>query len=65
MAVFYELKRVETSTDGFATAAIHDCALCGDVIDGMGGPGRGSICVSCAEKIYRGEAKGAIKRDSR
>lgn len=43
------------------TAAIIDCGLCGEMIDGMGGPGHGAICLRCAEVVMRGDARGAIK----
>ena len=36
-----------------ATAAILNCEGCGEMIDGMGGPG-GAICVECRERIREG-----------
>lgn len=63
---FFELQPVEIADPEpgefrIATAAIRDCGLCGEIIDGMGGPGNGSVCVRCAEVVIRGEARGAIK----
>lgn len=63
---FYELKRVtlpERGPDTFATAALITCGLCGDAIDGCGGPGHGQVCIRCGDVVRRGEARGAIKWD--
>ena len=67
---YYELSLVEIPDPKpgefrMATAAIRDCGLCGGIIDGMGGPGNGSICLRCAEVVKRGEARGAIKWDGK
>lgn len=63
---YYELKPVEeraSQPGAFLTAAVRSCGLCGETIEGMGGPGPGSVCVRCAEVVMRGEARGAIKWD--
>ncbi|PDT15871.1 hypothetical protein CO670_15350 [Rhizobium sp. J15] len=60
-ADFYELSpayRVEPG--GFASAAIISCSLCGDTIDGMGGPGRGAVCLKCAAEMIAGRLRGCV-----
>ena len=62
MIVYYELvKRTisDTKNDKFriTTAAIWECPLCGEVIDGMGGPGNGELCQRCGEEILNGQLK--------
>lgn len=56
--VCYRLERVvlDENVNGLVTAAIWSCALCGGIIDGMGGPGNGEICESCAKAIKDGRA---------
>lgn len=39
------------------TAAVWSCALCGEIIDGLGGPGDGEICVKCGEDIHAGRLR--------
>jgi len=68
MVEYYELKRVTITPpeDGefrLVTAAVIDCGLCGRMIDGMGGPGHGAVCVPCAEAVINGTAIGAIVWD--
>lgn len=65
---YYELKRVtipdvKPGEFHIASAALITCGLCGDCIDGMGGPGHGPICIRCGDVVKRGEARGAIKWD--
>lgn len=62
---WYELQRVMTtrSESSFATAAIRSCGLCGNMIDGMGGPGYGSICIPCGDALRKGKLRGAVKWD--
>lgn len=57
--VYYELVKRTNTYDprAFVTAAVWSCALCGETIDGMGGPGSGEICVKCAEEILSGKLK--------
>jgi hypothetical protein len=66
---YYELKHVKVpdSKPGdfrMASAAFRDCGLCARPISSSGGPGSGSICVSCAEIVKSGRARGAIKYGS-
>lgn len=61
---YYELKHVivpPRQPGAFASAAFRDCDLCGRPISSSGGPGHGSICISCAEIVKSGQARGAIK----
>lgn len=63
---YFELQPVEIPDPEpgevrIATAAVLDCGLCGGMIDGMGGPGYGAVCVQCADVVFRGQAVGAIK----
>jgi hypothetical protein len=63
---YYELQKItiEPTKPGefrLVTAAVVTCGLCGGMIDGMGGPGCGAVCVRCAEVVMRGQARGAIK----
>lgn len=59
---YYELRKVilpDPQPDEFriATAAVWSCALCCEMIDGMGGPGNGEICVKCGEDIKHGHIR--------
>lgn len=67
MSEWYELKKVvvDPPVPGefrMATAAVRSCDLCNTIIDGMGGPGHGSICVDCADDLRRGNLRGAVIR---
>lgn len=60
MVEYYELvkrKIEEEPENGFSivTAAVWSCSLCADMIDGMGGPGNGEICVKCGDLILSGQ----------
>lgn len=61
---YFELTPVTIKDDPsgfrFASAAILGCGLCGEVIDGMGGPGNGSVCERCANELRHGRLKGAV-----
>lgn len=60
----YELKHLVVPPLGqgqIASAAFIDCDLCGRPLSSCGGPGRGYICMSCAEIVMSGQARGAIK----
>lgn len=61
---FYELNLVTIKDDPngfrFATAAILGCGLCGEVIDGMGGPGNGIVCIRCGDELRHGRLKTAV-----
>ncbi len=48
-------KSDKTHSGQLVTASIRSCCLCGDMIDGMGGPGWGSICVPCGDDIIEGK----------
>ena len=55
---YYELVKHTYEPDGkfnFRTAAVRSCSLCGTMIDGMGGPGWGSICIPCGDDIKAGK----------
>jgi hypothetical protein len=59
---FYELVRrkiLPPSPGEFriSTAAVWSCALCGLIIDGMGGPGDGELCIRCGDLIKSGSVK--------
>ena len=65
---YYELRKVtiqpiKPGEFRMATAAVMSCGFCGGCISGNGGPGRGNICVRCAEVVQKGNARGAIKWD--
>lgn len=62
--VYFELHKVETKHDGlgFATSAIWPCALCTNIIDGMGGPGSGEVCEECAADLKSNRVRGLIRR---
>ena len=51
--VYYELvkRTIPHNPNIFVTAAVWSCSLCGETIDGMGGPGSGEICVKCGDEI--------------
>lgn len=56
---YYELvkRQIEPLEPGefrITTAAVWICALCRVVIDGMGGPGNGELCVRCGDDIKSG-----------
>jgi hypothetical protein len=58
---YFSLKEVPPPTgEFFMTAAILDCALCGSVINGMGG-GPTAICERCADALNSGRLKGSVK----
>lgn len=66
---YFELRRVRrepalTGEPLFVTAAVLSCSLCGEMIDGMGGPGDGAVCVRCADIVRSGKARGAIRWDN-
>lgn len=45
------------------TAALLQCHLCGETIDGMGGPGNaGQICKECGDDLIAGRLRGAVIR---
>ena len=59
---FYELvkRQIEEPKAGefrIATAAVWTCAMCREIIDGMGGPGNGELCLDCGEDIIAGHFK--------
>jgi hypothetical protein len=67
---YYELKRVTIEDSNLEkmnlrSAALIVCGLCGECINGMGGPGNGSICMPCGDLVRRGAARGAIKWDNK
>jgi len=62
---FYKLERVDIEPPKpgefwIATAGVMSCGLCGETIDGMGGPGE-YICIRCGDVVKDGHARGAIK----
>jgi len=61
---YYELKPVYPAPkDGgtiFATAAVLSCSLCGSMIDGMGGPGHGAVCLKCAPEMVHGRLRSCV-----
>jgi hypothetical protein len=61
---FYLTEYVEPPERGFqlATAAVMFCGLCGDMIDGMGGPGP-NICDRCGDAFNAGHLKGCVRWD--
>lgn len=66
---YYELKRIKIADPEpgeflMASAALLTCGLCGNCIDGMGGPGSGAICIPCGDLVKRGAARTAIKWDN-
>lgn len=66
--VYHELRRVEIppAKPGefqILSAAVMSCGLCDKVISGMGGPGRGVICESCAGLLMSGRLRGAVRYD--
>lgn len=68
MTQYFELKtiRIHEPEEGelrIATAAILSCSLCGQTIDGMGGPGDGAICYRCGTELRKGTLKGCVKWD--
>lgn len=52
------------SSNIIANACVWTCALCDEVISGMGGPGRGEICTSCGDKIKTGTVKLTSKKET-
>jgi hypothetical protein len=65
MLKYFELREViiEDPKPGefrLETAAVLSCSLCGTMIDGMGGPGDGAICLRCGAVVKNGQARGAI-----
>ncbi|MNK73057.1 hypothetical protein D3C87_925470 [compost metagenome] len=59
---YFELTPVHVSKEGFrlATAALLVCSLCGEMIDGMGGPGCGAVCLKCAPEMKAGRLRGCV-----
>lgn len=60
--VYYELVRkvIPATPSGkfrIASAAVWSCQMCGEIIDGMGGPGNGEICEKCGDGILSGTLK--------
>jgi hypothetical protein len=57
--VYYELVKheYEPRPNGFATAAVWSCVMCGQAIDGMGGPGNGELCEKCGDDILSRKLK--------
>ena len=69
---YYRLSKetLHHEPERICTAAVWSCSLCGSVIDGMGGPGNGEICVLCGDDIISGRLKyyridAALKGDDR
>ena len=62
---YYELAPVVLKKDGFffASAAVVNCSLCGEMIDGMGGPGHGAVCLKCAPEMIAGRLRGCVVWD--
>lgn len=63
---YYEPKMIEVAPPQpgefwIATAAILMCGLCGEAIDGMGGPGDGAMCERCVEQLRAGRLRGCVK----
>lgn len=58
----YRLEHVpeQDLTGQLVTAAVLDCALCGEVIDGSGGPCSGRVCQRCGELMQQGRTRGAV-----
>lgn len=56
---YYKLVEVELDEKRptFATAALWNCIMCNNMIDGMGGPGDGELCCQCAGDILAGLIK--------
>ena len=59
---YYELvlRRIEPPKEGefqITTAAVWSCTICHEVIDGMDGPCRGTLCKTCGDKIKTGNAR--------
>lgn len=54
MIEYYELVKRTHEPGEIETAAMWSCALCGEAIAGMGGPGNGEICVSCGDALKVG-----------
>lgn len=63
---YYELVPVVSQKEGFffASAAVINCSLCGEMIDGMGGPGRGAVCLKCAPEMISGRLRGCVIWDA-
>ncbi len=60
--VFYKLVKqvIPAAKEGefrICTAAIWSCQLCGEMIDGMDGPGSGEICVKCGDDMLAGRMR--------
>ena len=56
-----EIKPPEPGEFRIETAAILMCGLCGEAIDGMGGPGDGAMCERCVELLRAGRLRGCVK----
>lgn len=59
---YYELvkRHIDPPKPGefrIATACVWSCILCGSMIDGMGGPGDGDLCLRCGDLIKGGKVK--------
>lgn len=66
---YYELRKVtiapaKAGEFSMRNAACLICSLCGDYLDGSGGPGP-VICMRCVDIVKRGEARGCIKWDGK
>ena len=62
---YFQLSKVtvqETEPGEFrlVNAAVLSCSLCGRMIDGMGGPGEGAICLPCGEALENGGLVGCV-----
>lgn len=65
---YYELIERKTpppNSGMILTAAVLSCSLCGDTIDGMGGPGNGAVCERCGDLMIHGQCRGAVKWDEK
>ena|ERR1700677_2247564 len=54
---YYELVKRHHTPGMIQTASIWSCALCGNAISGMGGPGNGELCVPCGEALVAGSLR--------
>lgn len=61
---YYELveRSYTPNPNALVTAAVWSCELCGGVIDGMGGPGNGELCIPCGGDILSGKFHHAVTR---
>ena len=55
---FYTLEpRAAIKRGQVTTAALRQCLICDHVVETMGGPGCGSLCVDCTALILAGRVK--------